>query len=37
MPELQTVIDHIVVTASDLYSGVAFVRERLGVEPGPGG
>jgi len=37
MPEQQTVIDHIVVTASSLDSGVAYVRERLGIEPGPGG
>ena len=37
MPEPHAVIDHIVVTASDLDTGVAFVRERLGIEPGPGG
>ena len=30
-------IDHIAVAAPALAEGVAWVRERLGVEPGPGG
>lgn len=37
MPIEQTVIDHIVVTASDLETGVAYVRETLGIEPDGGG
>ncbi len=37
MPLEQTVIDHIVVTASDLETGVAYVRETLGIEPDGGG
>jgi glyoxalase-like protein len=30
-------IDHIVVTAPSLESGAEYVRDALGVEPGPGG
>jgi hypothetical protein len=30
-------IDHLVITAPDLASGVEFVRQRLGVVPQPGG
>ena len=30
-------IDHLVVTAPSLAAGVAYVRERLGVSPQPGG
>ena len=30
-------IDHLAVTAPTLEAGVAYVREVLGVEPGPGG
>lgn len=34
---LRSQIDHIIVTAADLESGIAFVREKLGVSPQPGG
>jgi len=34
---LRSHIDHLVVTAPDLESGVAWVRDALGVDPGPGG
>ena len=34
---LRSHIDHLVVTAPDLDTGAAWVRETLGVEPGPGG
>lgn len=34
---LRAFIDHLVVTAPDLDTGAAWVRELLGVEPGPGG
>ncbi len=34
---LRAFIDHLVVTAPDLDTGAAWVREVLGVEPGPGG
>jgi hypothetical protein len=37
MPVPTTVIDHIVVTASDLDAGAAYVRDCLGVAPLPGG
>lgn len=37
MPVPHTVIDHIVVTASDLDAGAAYVRDCLGVAPLPGG
>ncbi len=37
MPAEQQVIDHIVVTAKDLDTGVAYVRERLGFAPQGGG
>ena len=30
-------IDHVVITAPDLASGVEYVRQRLGVAPRPGG
>ena len=30
-------IDHLVITAPDLASGVEFVRQRLGIAPQPGG
>jgi hypothetical protein len=34
---LRSLIDHLVVTAPDLATGAAWVRDLLGVEPGPGG
>jgi hypothetical protein len=34
---LRAHIDHLVVTAPDLDTGAAWVRQALGVEPGPGG
>ncbi|AHG62696.1 VOC family protein [Advenella mimigardefordensis] len=37
MPVPHTVIDHIVVTASDLDTGAAYVKDCLGVAPLPGG
>src|SRR5690606_1016124 len=37
MPVPTTVIDHLVVTASDLDAGAAYVRDCLGVAPLPGG
>lgn len=34
---LRSLIDHLVVTAPDLETGAAWIRDTLGVEPGPGG